>query len=290
LIYEKDSQYYNIRVVERPAFGIKKRVLLLDGSIQSAKFFGPTGNENILGEGKADYLVFPYIRLSAELIDAFKPGPSKTLAIGGGAYSIPEYIRARFPASNVTVVEIDPAVTDVAKRFFLGSTAASIRTVEADGRIFLHHAAGHYDLIYTDVYNGAFSVPFHMASRQALAAMRGALRDDGILIMNIASPLEGPASALFRSIWKTIDGLFPRTTIFGTNKDFPGERQNIILLALKSEHPALDEKLKAFEKYRYRNAIFTKDVPVLTDEYAPIDSLIKPLVLGLYPSLQEYME
>jgi spermidine synthase len=290
LIYEKDSQYYNIRVVERPAFGIQKRVLLLDGSTQGAKLVGSSDIGNIRREGKSDYLVFPYIQLSAQLIDAFTPAPAKTLAIGGGAYSIPEYIQTRFPASDVTVVEIDPAVTDAAKRFFLGAAASSIRTVEADGRVFLQNAAGRYDLIYTDVYNGAFSVPWHLASREALAAMRGALRDDGILIMNIASPLEGPTSALFRSFWKTCEGLFPQTAIFGTNKDFPGERQNIILLALKSKRLAFEEELKTFESSRYRKEIPTGDVPILTDEYAPIDSLIEPLVLSLYPSLQEYME
>jgi spermidine synthase len=228
--------------------------------------------------------------LSAQLIDAFKPAPPRALAIGGGAYSIPEYIQARYPESDVTVVEIDPAVTDTARRFFLGPAARSIRTMEADGRVFLNNAAGWYDLIYTDVYNGAFSVPWHLASREALAAMRGALRDDGILIVNIASSPEGPTSALFRSFWKTCGGLFPQTAIFTTRKDFPGEPQNIILLALKSKRPAFEEELKTFEPFRYRKTVATEDVPILTDDYAPVDSLIEPLVLRMYPSLQEYME
>jgi spermidine synthase len=290
LIYEKDSQYFNIRVVERPAFGIQQRVLLLDGSPQSAKLVGPTEVENTRRDGRADYLLFPYIRLSAQLIDAVKPSPARALAIGGGAYSVPEYIQARYPASDVTVVEIDPAVTDAAKRFFLGPAARSIRTVEADGRIFLRNAAGKFDLVYTDAYNGAFSVPWHLASREALIAMRDALRDDGVLIVNVASDLEGVKSAFFRAFWRTFDGLFPQTAIFATGKDSPGEPQNIILLALKSKRPSFEEELKTFEPFRYRRAVATADVPMLTDEYAPTDSLIEPLVLAYYPRMQAYME
>jgi spermidine synthase len=290
LIYEKDSQYYNIRIVERPAFGIRSRLLLLDGSMQGAKLVGPEGTGNPRRDGKAEYLFFPYIQLSARLIDAFKPSPARALAVGGGAYSIPEYIQARYPASEVTVAEIDPAVTDAAKRFFLGPAEKSIRTVEADGRVFLNRSAGRYDLIYTDAYNGAFSVPWHLASREAIIAMRDALRDDGILIMNVASSPEGPTSALFRALWKTCDGLFPQAAIFATRKDALAETQNIILLASKSRRPAFEEELAAFEPFRYRRPVSTADVPVLTDEFAPTDSLIEPLVLAYYPYLQANIE
>jgi spermidine synthase len=267
LLYEKDSQYYNIRVVERPAFGIQQRVLLLDGSTQSTKLVGPGGPEDSRFDGKADYLVFPYIRLSALLIDAFKPAPARMLAIGGGAYSIPEYVQARYPASDITVAEIDPEVTAAAKRF--------LRTVEADGRIFLHDSVGRYDLIYTDAYNGAFSVPWHLASREALTAMREALSDDGVLIVNIASSPEGATSSFFRAFWKTFEGLFPQSAVFATNRDFPGEVQNIIVLALKSKGTVFEKDLAAFELYRYRRTVVTSDVPMLTDDYAPTDSLIE---------------
>jgi spermidine synthase len=290
LIYEKDSQYYNIRVLERPAFGIRERVLLLDGSTQGAKLVGPPGAGNTRREGKPEYLVFPYIRLSAQLIDIFKPSPERALAIGGGAYSIPEYIQARYPASDVTVVEIDPAVTDVARRFFLGPGANTIRTLEADGRVFLHRSIGQYDLIYTDAYNGAFSVPWHLASREALTAMRSALREDGVLIVNVASSPEGSTSALFRAFWKTFDGLFEQAAIFATKKDSLGEPQNLIILALKSRHPDFEEKLEALERFRYRRSVATADVPVLTDEFAPTDYLIEPLVLTYRPYLQADVE
>jgi spermidine synthase len=290
LIYEKDSQYYNIRVVERAEYGIRRRLLLLDGSMQGAKFVGPAEGGSSRYDGKPDFLVFPYIQLSARLIDAFKPSPARALAVGGGAYSIPEYIQARYPASEVTVAEIDPAVTDAAKRFFLGPSAGSIRTVEADGRVFLQRSAAQYDLIYTDAYNGAFSVPWHLASREALAAMRDALRDDGILIMNVASSPEGPASALFRALWRTCDGLFPQAAILATKKDSLGEPQNLILLASKSKRPAFEEELAPFEPFRYRRAVYTADVPMLTDEFSPTDSLIEPLVMAYYPTLQANFE
>jgi spermidine synthase len=258
--------------------------------MQGAKFVRPAEDGNSRYDGKVEFLVFPYIQLSARLIDAFKPSPARALTVGGGAYSIPEYIQARYPASEVTVAEIDPAVTDAAKRFFLGPAAKSIRTVEADGRVFLNHSIGKYDLIYTDAYNGAFSIPWHLASREALTAMREALREEGILIVNVASSPEGATSAVFRALWKTCDGLFPQTAIFATRKDFLSEPQNIILLASKSKRPAFEEELAAFEAFRYRRAVSTADVPILTDDFAPTDFLIEPLVLAYYPSLQANIE
>jgi spermidine synthase len=291
LIYEKDSQYYNIRVVERPAFGIQQRVMLLDGSAQSAKLVGPSESDNGRRDGKSEYLLFPYVKLSAQLIDALKPVPMKALAIGGGAYSLPEYLQSRHPASEVTVVEIDPAVADTANRFFLGPTAKSIRTVEADGRVFLRNASrGKYDLIYTDAYNGAYSVPWHLASREALADMRDALHDDGILVVNVASGLQGVTSAFFRAFWKTCDGLFPQAAVFATNLGSPDKPQNIIIIALKSKRIDIEKDLAPFETFRYRGAVVTADVPILTDEFAPTDSLIEPLVLAYYPSMKAYME
>lgn len=54
--------------------------------------------------------------------------------------------------------------------------------------------------------------------------------------------------------------------------------------------PAFEKELAAFEPFRYRPAIPTSDVPVLTDGYAPSDALIEPLVMSLYPTLKAYME
>ncbi|HTP29261.1 MAG TPA: fused MFS/spermidine synthase [Anaeromyxobacteraceae bacterium] len=288
IIYEKDSQYYNIRVIERRLLGMPARVMLLDGSAQGAKF--ATGNGAAL-EGHAGYLLFPYVRLSAQLIDALKPEPNRLLAIGGGAYSIPEYIKVRYPESDVTVAEIDPAVTDAARRFFLGPAAAGIRTLPADGRVVLNQMGGaKYDVIYTDAYNGAYSVPWHLASREALIEMRDGLRDDGLLVVNIASGLEGETSAFFRAFWRTSAGLFPQAAILATKKDSPSSTQNVIVVASRSVRPDFEEKLRAFEQNRYRRPVAVADVPTLTDVYAPTDSLIEPLVLAYYRYLREYME
>ena len=288
IIYEKDSQYYNIRVLERRILGMPAHFMLLDGSAQGAKL---GGGEGTALEGQAGYLLFPYVRLSAQLIDALKPAPDRLLALGGGAYSIPEYVKVRYPASDVTVAEIDPAVTEAAQRFFLGPAASRIRTLPADGRVVLNQLAGaKYDLVYTDAYNGAYSVPWHLASREALTEMRDAMRDDGVLVVNIASALEGEKGAIFRAFWKTCDGLFPQMAILATKKDDPGATQNVIVVAMKSPRADFEERLRPFEPYRYRGEVRVADVPTLTDVYAPTDSLIEPLVLAYYRYIREYME
>src|SRR5262249_19521820 len=92
-VYEKNSRYYNIRVNE---INGKVRLLMLDGSLQSAR--------SLAGGG----MVFPYMELSSKIIKTLEPSPPSVLVIGGGGYTIPEFIKGYSPDSEITVVEIDP--------------------------------------------------------------------------------------------------------------------------------------------------------------------------------------
>jgi predicted membrane-bound spermidine synthase len=62
-------------------------------------------------------LVFAYTRFF-ELGPALNPNASKALFIGGGGFSGPKYFLKHYPELEVHVVELDPAVVEVAERFF----------------------------------------------------------------------------------------------------------------------------------------------------------------------------
>ena len=277
IVFEKNSQYYNIRVhEERRTDGKTVRTLLLDGSTQSARFVAEEG------------MPYRYIELSAQLIDALKPLPRSALAIGGGGYSIPAHIKKRSWASEVTVVEIDPEVTRTAERFFLDGHNLGITTLNEDGRVFLNRNTEQYDITYTDAYSGAFAVPAHMATREAFYKIRDSLAAEGVAIFNIASALEGKNSALFRSLWKTFGSVFAQKVVFATNPLNPEQPQNIIVAAKNGVEPFAQETLAAFAESRYTKTPDISDVPLLTDTFAPTDSLVQSLVQDIYPALRQY--
>ncbi len=279
--FEKNSHYYNIRVHEiRRRDGKTQRTLLLDGSTQSARFVGQSG------------MPYAYVDLSAKLISALKPNPRAMLVIGGGAYSIPEYVKKASPTSEVVVVEIDPEVTRIAKQFFLEDPPnTDIQTINEDGRFFLNENKRCFDLIYTDAYAGAFAIPAHLATREAFLRMQQALTPDGLIIFNISSALEGKHSPLFRSFFKTLAGVFPETMILATRPKQPESLQNAVLLASRSKEFSLSRALLApFEPFRYDGLPITEDVPELTDDFAPTDYLGESLVTAFYPQSRRYQE
>lgn len=267
-IFETNSRYYNIRVNE--VENGRVRVLLLDGTAQGARYVGLPG------------MPFSYIALSARLVRQLQPAPHSALVLGGGGYSIPEFIKRYSPDTEVTVVEIDPEVTAVAKRFFMDDPGIPIRTINADARVFLNSNHRQFDLIYTDVYSGGNSVPAALASREAFAAMKRALAPNGVIVFNIASALDGDIAALYQSLMRTMTEVFPAPAVYALDSARPSSPQNIIVVAANGSLP--DDSLREFEDLHYLQP--PKGGLLLTDDYAPTDYLAAALVRAIYPGLR----
>ena len=68
---------------------------------------------------------------------AFRPGIRRVCVIGLGGGSFPRAFARMRPEAEIDSVEIDPAVRDVARKYFLYEESDRVRTVIADGRVFL---------------------------------------------------------------------------------------------------------------------------------------------------------
>ncbi|MFY9647320.1 MAG: fused MFS/spermidine synthase [Terriglobales bacterium] len=265
-IFEKNSRYYNIRVNDAIG-GHKYRFLVLDGKVQSGRLLGESG------------MLFPYVELSAKILQKLKPAPQSALVIGGGGYTVPEFIKSYAPTSEVTVVEIDPEVTAAAKQFFLQDPSLSFVTLNEDGRVFLNRNHRQFDILYTDAYVG-LSIPPYLATREAFQQVRRALKPDGIAVFNIASARGGKLGAVYEALFKTIHEVFPQVAVFST---LPGEspeaEQNIILVATGGQ-PLPEGDLQSFESSRIRD--FPTGGLLLTDDYAPTEYLGLDLIRESY--------
>lgn len=184
-----------------------------------------------------DELYFDYTRFYALAVLA-RPQARDILMLGGGGGSVPKWLlsgRSGLDAAGLrlTVVELDPGMTAVARHWFLlPGDDPRLRLVHADARTFLNRQREQYDLLLVDVFNSCYSIPFHLGTQEAFAAMRRALRPGGVLAMNVIAAVEGEDGRLLRAIHAGLRRHFARVEIFCvTSPRHPGQLQNLMVLA-----------------------------------------------------------
>ncbi|MDT7934033.1 MAG: fused MFS/spermidine synthase [Sphingomonadaceae bacterium] len=97
----------------------------------------------------------------------------------------------RTPGEQWTYFEIDPAVVRIArdpKRFtYLSSCAPDARIVLGDARLRVAEVPrGGFDVMALDAFSSD-AIPVHLLTHEAFAAYRGALADDGLLLVHISN-------------------------------------------------------------------------------------------------------
>src|SRR6185369_10692552 len=96
-----------------------------------------------------------------------------------------------------------------------------------------------YDAILIDAFGSLFSVPYQLTTVEAVRNMHRVLRDDGVVIANIGSAIDGEGSRFLQAELATYRSVFPQVYIF---KARPGRSdtdvQNLVLIALRSDRPA----------------------------------------------------
>ena len=222
-----------------------------------------------------DELVFEYTKFY-HLIRAVKPDFQRTLMIGGAGYSFPKSYLAAYPNAELDVVEIDPEMTRIAREHFRLTEDPRMRVVHEDGRVFLNNAeAGRYDAVLVDAFGSLFSIPFHLTTVEAVRHVDRALKDDGVVVMNIGSAIRGPASNFMQAEFHTYQEVFPYVHLFKVRPERPDtDLQNLIILACKREcMPSADKGDEFIDSLRSR--LYTDqlplDRPVLTDDLAPVE-------------------
>jgi len=272
----KDSIYHRIRVEEDE----EARYLYFDRMLQSAM---------TLKDATALRLLYSRY---ASLGLAFRPDAKKALIIGLGGGSIPKKYQKELPALEIDVAEIDPEVVEVARRFFFFREGKNLRVHTGDGRLFLTRTPERYDLILLDAYY-ADAIPFHLTTREFFRTVDRKLTANGVLVANIIGAAAGPGSKLVRSFHKTVRETFPQIYLFLTRRTdgvSPETVQNVIFVATKEPKrleireivkraSALNRRLfpdpiEDIAASYYEAKMADHDVPVLTDDYAPTDSLL----------------
>jgi spermidine synthase len=205
--------------------------------------------------------------------------PRRILIVGLGGGSIPTALRQLLPEAQIDVVEIDPAVTRVARKFFDFRDGPLLRVAEVDGRVYVKRAAREgrqYDVILLDAFDHEY-IPEHLLTKEYLTEVKALLAPQGVLVANTfsSSKLYDHESTTYASVYGPFYNL---------------KRENRVIVARLGTLPTADElKVRAA---RYEAALKTYGVDstallglfssrvdwdasarVLTDQYSPANLL-----------------
>jgi spermidine synthase len=278
MLLEKDTFYHRIRVEEDD----EARYMYFDRTLQSAmNLKDPTALRLI------------YSRYTS-LGFTFRPDAKRILIIGLGGGSIPKKLQKEFPSLEIDVVEIDPEVIQIAKKYFNVREGDKLHVYAQDGRLFLTRTSNQYDIILLDAYY-ADAMPFHLTTREFFELAQRKLTPNGIVVANLISAVTGPSGRIARAFVKTERRVFPQTYVFAARRpdNVSVETiQNVIVVATKDKQrldikeilkraTSLDKGLfphpiQDIGVAYYDGPLSDQDVPVLTDDYAPTDNLLHP--------------
>jgi len=264
-----DSQYNRIFVFKSNDYKSGRPTLNLT--------FDPFGTESAMFLDDNDELVFEYTKFY-HLIKHFNPEFKKSLLLGGAAYSFPKDYLKKYPDALLDVVEIDPKLTELAKKYFKLEENPRMRIFHEDGRVFLNSTEEKYDVIFGDAFQSLYSIPYQLTTKEAVQKKYDILNDGGVVILNIISSIEGEKGKFLRAEYETYKSVFPQAYLFPVrNAENGDELQNIILVAIKSDvKPSFESdnrELNGYLKNHWQKDI-EKDVPILKDEFAPVDYYI----------------
>ncbi|MEW6740205.1 MAG: fused MFS/spermidine synthase [Nitrospirota bacterium] len=268
ILYQKDSLYQHI--------------VVLEDAVKRERFYYSNKREGVQGGIYMDAperLLFEYARISFVSLAFLDRDPKDVLFIGLGSGSMPQYFNRYYPEANIDIVELDPEIVDIAKRYFYFKEGRNMKMHTTDGRVFIKRTPKRYDVIFLDAYQGG-DIPFHLTTIEFLMEVKGRLKEGGVVVSNILSQFR---NRFFDSMVATYDKAFPHFYIFKGRKS-----NNFIFIATKSS--IMKEKEEIYQRARKIKVSkkmdidlqgiswtceycdeYRTDAKVLTDDFAPVN-------------------
>jgi spermidine synthase len=294
-LYDRDSLYHHITVDQIGT----ERHLHFDNSYQSA-----------IDLDLPLQMVFSYTSY-LHLGVVARPYPSRALFIGLGGGSAPKkFLHDYHSLQTIDIVEIDPETVNAAYRYFQLPDNPRFRVIVQDGRLYVEKmardiAAGKekpYDIIVIDAYSSS-TIPYHLTTREFVQRVRDITSSGGVVVSNIIGAIDGPNNKLLFSMKHTIDTVFPQSYLFPVGGwKGPGDTSeaNVILVATMSskywdstiwlknakhlqDTGVITENVSEYAQFLVEKSMIREPnrhahIPLLTDDYAPVDTLKNPLL------------
>lgn len=258
ILLDTDSQYSRIWVKQVATEKTNYKTLQVD-----------TGLESYInaetGEMGAKYLRF------YDLFEYFNKDAQSTLLIGGAAYTYPIHYLDKYENKTIDVVEIDDKMTKIAiDQFGLNINEPRLKIYNQDGRSYLNYSENKYDTILIDAFKGV-NAPFELTTYEALVNARNMLNENGIVLTNIISSVEGKDSKFIQYEYATYKAVFDDVKVFMVNSKDIEAKQNLILVGIKGNPQKDESKYDEYVNYLDTEVTeFETNKKIVTDDFAPI--------------------
>ncbi len=210
------------------------------------------------------------------------------LGMGTGTYAT--QCRRYFDNMQITGVEIDDKITDLARNYF--ELSEEVPVITYDGRAYLNADKQKYDLIMVDAYQD-ITIPFQMSSVEFFSLVKDHLEEDGVMVVNM-NMRGGGEGNITEHLSDTIASVFPVVyTVdaqFSTNRELFASTDPQILerfaqgkaveeaTDLKAMMDMVEGMLVAYQGGDY----------IMTDDQAPVELLGMRVIDGLIAEEVEY--
>jgi len=262
LLEARESQYNSIFV-----YDVGEYVVMTFGHNQRLYTESQANKSNPLE------LPVEYTRLMT-LPLAYQSATNKVLEIGLGGGSTVWYLHNTFPQMDIQAVELDPAVAELAQKYFFVKPDDKLKLEVRDGRIFLVRTQEKYDLILVDAYRGPF-VPFHLLTKEFFEIAKEKLAPGGVVVQNVE-----PSTMLYDAAIATIKSVFANVDVYQAGGNYVviaydgPPKTNEELLARAAEIDASAKPLYPLAGMLMgRSTAGEVTANVLTDDFAPVESL-----------------
>lgn len=237
------------------------------------------GRQSCIEQRNPKHFALNYTRMMVAGALFASPRPRRVLIVGLGGGSIPTALRQLLPESQIDVVEIDPAVTRVARKYFGFTDGQKLRVSEVDGRVYVRRAGRegqHYDVILLDAFDHEY-IPEHLLTREFLTEVKALLGPQGVLVANTfsSSRLYDHESTTYASVYGNFYNL---------------KRENRVIVTRIGGLPTMDELKDRAARFDAALQVYGVDsktllsmfstgvdwdrnARVLTDQYSPANLL-----------------
>lgn len=223
--------------------GSTVRVLKLGGVYQSASYIDERRFSPAFAYYRAFDAMFRAEDGEGDAGAANAPRIGRVLMLGGGGYAWPKHALATRPGVCVDVVEIDPAITAIARRHFFLDEAVGrfdaqrtrLRCICDDGRAFLENSdeGRAYDAIVNDTFSGREPIR-SLSTVQAARAAKRRLALGGLYLANVVSEHGGEDIDFLRDTVATLLEEFSHVHIIPCSDEEFGGEDNYLVIATDS--------------------------------------------------------
>jgi spermidine synthase len=263
LIEERSSTYNNIYVYKEGS-----NVIMTFG--HNRRFY----TESIYDSTDELALPVTYTRFMTVGL-AYTSAADNLLEIGFGGGRTAWYLHKHVPKLDITCVELDPAVVDLAQKHFGVKQEDKFKIVTADGRSYLMKSRESWNVIMIDAYRGPF-VPFHLLTEEFYKIVKSKLKPGGVVVQNVE-----PTTMMFDSAISTIQKVFANVEVF----DAGGNVVTVAYDGLKRTQVELQARAAVLQQQHNfvyplaaflgeRRTVTRSRGKVLTDDFAPVESLL----------------